>query len=130
MSTKFLVFSSITKKVFMSVAGLFLILFLLVHLTINLMLLKDDGGETFMIAATFMSKNIAIKVFEVVLFGGLLIHVIYGVILTLKNWASRPVGYYKSNKSDTSFFSKYMIWTGLTILIFLVIHLMNFFFVK
>lgn len=130
MDTKFLVFSSITKKIIMALAGLFLILFLLVHLTVNLMLLRDDGGQWFTTAATFMSKNIIVHLFEIALFGGFLIHIIYGIILTLKNWASRPVGYHKSNKSDTAFFSKYMIWTGLIILIFLIIHFMNFYFVK
>jgi len=127
---KLLVFSSITKKVIMALAGLFLIVFLLVHLGINLMLLRDDGGAWFMAAAGFMSSNVIVKIFEVVLFGGFLIHMIYGVILTFKNWSSRPVGYYKSNQSNTSFFSKYMIWTGLIVLIFLIIHFMNFYFVK
>jgi succinate dehydrogenase / fumarate reductase cytochrome b subunit len=130
MSTKFLVFSSITKKIVMALAGLFLIVFLLVHLTINLMLLRNDGGQWFTDAAVFMSNNWIIKIFEIFLFGGFLIHMLYGVILTLKNWASRPIGYHRSNRSDTAFFSKYMIWTGLIILIFLAIHFMNFYFVK
>ncbi len=130
MSTTFLTFSSITKKIVMACAGLFLVTFLLVHLGINLCLLLNDGGKWFIDASTFMATNYIIKIFEVVLFGGFLLHIIYGVILTLKNWASRPVGYYKANKSKTSFFSKYMIWTGCVIFIFLAMHFMNFYFVK
>jgi len=130
MSTTLLRFSSITKKIVMACAGLFLVLFLLVHLGINLCLLRSDGGEWFTAAATFMSTNYLVKIFEIFLFGGFIIHILIGVLLTLKNWASRPVGYLKSNQSKTSFFSKYMIWTGLIIFIFLAIHFMDFYFVK
>jgi len=130
MSTTFLKFSSITKKIVMACAGLFLVIFLLVHLSINLTLLRGDDGGWFNDASHFMGTNYIVKIFEIVLFGGILLHILVGIILTLKNWASRPVGYYKTNKSKTSFFSKYMIWTGLIIFIFLAIHFMNFYFVK
>ena len=114
----------------MACAGSFLLVFLLVHLSINLCLLRNDDGEWFSAAAGFMSTNYIVKIFEIVLFGGFILHILYGVILTLKNWASRPVGYYKCSKTKTSFFSRYMIWTGLIIFIFLSIHFMNFYFVK
>jgi len=130
MNDTFLKFSSITKKIVMACAGLFLVIFLLVHLGINLCLLRDDDGEWFKAAAGFMSTNYVVKFFEIFLFGAFIIHILFGIILTLKNWASRPVGYNKSNKSKTSFFSKYMIWTGLLIFIFLANHFMNFYFVK
>ena len=127
---KLLQYSSITRKVFMGLAGLFLALFLCVHLIINLLMLAGDNGEMFTAAAGFMSSNILIKIFEVVLFGGFLLHMLVGVAVTLKNWRSRPVRYYKANKSETSLFSKYMFHTGIIIAIFLVLHFMNFFFVK
>lgn len=130
MSASFLKFSSISKKIFMACLGLFLLVFLLVHLSINLCLLRNDNGEWFKAAADFMSTNYVVKVFEIVLFGGFLLHMLIGIILTLQNWAARPVGYHKANRTQTSFFSKYMIWTGLIILIFLAIHFMNFYFVK
>ena len=130
MNDTFLKFSSITKKIVMACAGLFLVIFLLVHLGINLCLLRDDDGEWFKAAAGFMSTNYVVKFFEIFLFGAFIIHILFGIILTLKNWASRPVGYNKPNKSKTSFFSKYMIWTGLLIFIFLANHFMNFYFVK
>ena len=130
MSTSMLTFSSITKKIIMGCAGLFLAMFLLVHLGINLCLLRGDDGKWFEAASHFMSTNYIIKIFEIVLFGGFIIHIFYGIILTLQNWASRPVGYYVSNKTNTSFFSKYMIWTGLIVFTFLAIHFMNFYFVK
>jgi succinate dehydrogenase / fumarate reductase cytochrome b subunit len=123
-------FSSISKKVFMGLAGLFLALFLCVHLVINLLMLAGDEGAMFTTAAHFMGTNIFIKIFEVVLFGGFFLHMIVGVIVTLKNWKSRPVRYYKSNRSETSFFSKYMFHTGVIIGIFLLLHFLNFFFIK
>lgn len=114
----------------MGAFGLFLALFLLVHLTINLLLIAGDNGEMFKVASNFMTTNIAIKIFEYVLFGGFAIHILIGVIVTLKNWASRPVRYHVVNKSHTEFFSKYMIYTGIIILIFLILHFMHFFFIK
>ncbi len=122
--------SSLTKKLIMSLAGLFLMVFLLVHLTINLFMLLPDHGELFKGAVHFMTTNPIIKIFEVVLFSGFIIHMFVGVILWIKNACSRPVRYYKSNQSETSFFSKYMIYTGAVVFIFLIIHFMNFYFVK
>jgi len=121
--------SSIGKKLVMSLAGLFLCLFLLVHLGINLTLLLNDGGVVFQEAVEFMSLWF-IKVFEVILFGGFLIHIIWGVILFFQNWKARPQGYAVTNNSQTSFFSKYMVHTGAIIFIFLTMHFMNFYFVK
>jgi succinate dehydrogenase / fumarate reductase cytochrome b subunit len=113
----------------MALAGLFLLTFLPVHLIINLMLLKSEPGP-FNTAAHFMATFPLVKIMEVVLFGTILIHVSYGVILQIQNWLSRPVGYMSNNKSETSFFSRFMIWTGATILTFLILHWFNFYFIK
>ena len=129
MSTSLLHFSSITKKVWMALFGGFLMIFLVVHLGINLCLLKSDP-TWFNDAAKFMGTNYVIKVFEVGLFAGFLLHILLGIILQVQNWMSRPVRYAVSNKSETPFLSKYMIWTGGIIFIFLVIHLMNFYAIK
>ncbi len=121
--------SSVTKKLVMALAGLFLIAFLIVHLTINLFLLSDDP-DPFNKAAHFMASNPLIKIFEVVLMGGFLIHIIWGVILQIQNWIARPKRYKVTYPSQTSFFSKYMIYLGIIILIFLFLHFLNFYFVK
>lgn len=123
------IFSSISKKFVMALAGLFLLLFLPVHLVINLMLLKVDP-EPFNSAAEFMATFPLIKIVEVLLFGAILVHICYGLILQIKNWSARPVAYKSGQKAETSFFSKFMIWTGGSIFIFLVIHFFNFYFVK
>jgi succinate dehydrogenase / fumarate reductase cytochrome b subunit len=122
--------SSIGKKLLMSLAGLFLCTFLVVHLAINLLLLLNDGGEAFKTGVEFMTTNPVVKIMEYVLFGGFLIHIIWGTILQMQNWMARPKRYAITNNSQTSFFSKYMIHTGAIIFVFLVIHLMNFYAVK
>ncbi len=120
--------SSIGKKLMMALAGLFLATFLLVHLGINLTLIIFEDPRIFNIAAHFMASNILIKIFEIVLFGGILLHIIYGLIVQVLNWIARPIGYKVSNPAQTSFFSKFMIHTALIILVFLVIHLFDFYF--
>ena len=63
-----------------------------------------------------------------VLFGGLLLHIIYALILQIQNWIARPTDYKVPNYSQTSIFSKFVIHTAVIVLIFLVIHLMDFYF--
>ena len=116
----------------MAFAGLFLMSFLLVHLGINIFLipLTKNHQEIFREAVHFMTSNPLIKIMEIFLFAGFIIHIIYGVILQVQNWMARPVRYKKEGWSHTSFFSKFMIHTGVIVGIFLVIHFMNFYFVK
>jgi len=130
MDSSFLRFSSITKKIWMAFLGIFLMIFLVVHLGINLCLLRDDGGAWFTAAAHFMGTNYVIKVFEVVLMGGFILHIVLGIILQVQNWMARPVRYRILNKTYTPFMSKYMIYTGGIVLIFLIIHFINFYFMK
>ncbi|MDG1901409.1 MAG: succinate dehydrogenase cytochrome b subunit [Bacteroidales bacterium] len=121
-------YSSITKKIWMSLMGLFLMVFLVVHLSINLLLLVDPTRELFNTAAHFMGTNPFIQTFQWVLFLGFTIHIILGFVLQIQNWIARPKGYKVKATSEDSFFSKYMIHTGVIILIFLGIHFVNFFF--
>ncbi len=123
------IFSSVSKKFIMALAGLFLLLFLPVHLIINLMLLKSDP-EPFNRAAHFMATFPLIKIIEIVLIAAILIHIAWAFLLQIRNWLSRPVGYAGGNRSETSFFSRFMIWTGACILTFLVLHFFNFYFIK
>jgi succinate dehydrogenase / fumarate reductase, cytochrome b subunit len=113
----------------MALAGLFLLMFLPLHFIINLMLLKDDPVP-FNKAAHFMATFPVIKIFEVVLIVAILIHVSWGIWLQIQNWLARPVGYASGQKSDVSFFSKFMIWTGASVFTFLVLHFFNFYFIK
>ena len=124
--------SSITKKIILAFAGLFLICFLLVHLGINLFLLPitKDHEEIFTEAAHFMGTNLFIKAFEIVLFAAFIIHIIFAVILQIQNWKARGHAYKICSKSKTSFLSKYIIYSGLLIFLFLLLHFYQFYFVK
>ena len=130
MSSSFLHFSSITQKIWMAFLGAFLLIFLLIHLSINLFLLRQDDGLWFNAAAHFMGANYVVKVFEVILFAGFILHILLGIILQVKNWMSRPIRYLVTNRTTTPFLSKYMIYTGGIVLFFLIIHFINFYFIK
>jgi succinate dehydrogenase / fumarate reductase, cytochrome b subunit len=119
--------SSLGRKVLMALTGIFLILFLAVHLAGNLQLLKDDGGKSFNIYADFMGHNPLIQFVSKGNFALILLHVIWGILLTIKNKKARgPVGYANSNKSSV-WASRNMGILGTFILIFLVIHLKDFY---
>ena len=124
-----LLFSSVSKKFVMALAGIFLLIYLPVHLGINLLLLQNEP-EVYNNAAEFMAKFPLVRVVEVLLFLAILVHICWGIYIQIQNWMSRPVGYARVNKSETSFFSRFMIWTGAVVLTFLVLHFFNFFFVK
>ena len=120
--------SSIGKKFLMSLSGLFLLTFLLVHLVLNSLILFDNSGELFNQAAHFMASNPIIKVVEPVLAIGFILHIIYALILTLHNLTTRPVGYDKQKLGHaSSWSSRNMFVLGLVVLTFLVIHVANFF---
>ena len=118
--------SAIGQKFFMSITGIFLMLFLMVHLSINLLLLVGDG-ELFNVAANFMGSNFIMKIIEPVLALGLILHILYATYITLKNQKARPQNYKVINRSKTDWAAKNMFILGGLIFIFLVIHLSNFF---
>jgi succinate dehydrogenase / fumarate reductase cytochrome b subunit len=119
--------STIGRKVLMALTGLFLIIFLIVHLTGNLQLLSSDGGKSFNIYAKFMTSNPFIKSTSYLLYATFLIHIIWAIILSAKNRQSRPVGYaVQPGNVSSSWSSRNMGILGTIILIFLVIHLRNF----
>lgn len=124
-----ILFSSISKKLVMALAGIFLLFFLPVHLYVNLLLLKNEP-EVFNKAAYFMSNFPVLRIMEIVLMAAFMVHIIWALIVQIQNWLARPQGYVKVSKTETSFFSKFMIWTGSTVFIFLIIHFINFYFIK
>ena len=127
--SKFL-FASIGRKFMMSITGLFLLVFIAVHLGLNLLLIFDDSGELFNLGAHFMATNPLIKVMEPVLGLGFLIHIVWSVFLEFQNWKARPVKYKKLDRSESSTWaSRNMLVLGALVFTFLVIHVINFFWV-
>lgn len=119
--------SSIGKKVIMSLSGLFLILFLCVHLALNLLLIFDNSGDLFNIGAHFMATNPLIMIMEPILALGFIIHMLWAAVLTLQNMKARPVAYSKTSQSgNCTWASRNMFILGGLVLIFLGIHLFNF----
>jgi succinate dehydrogenase / fumarate reductase cytochrome b subunit len=119
--------SSIGKKLIMSVSGLFLIMFLMVHLIANLALLF--GADAFNIVSEFMGTNPIIQVMQPILAFGFIFHIIYASILTLQNQKARGTDSYNKvvNSHQSSWASKNMYILGGLVFAFLVLHILNFF---
>ncbi|MFT4739994.1 MAG: succinate dehydrogenase / fumarate reductase cytochrome b subunit [Marivirga sp.] len=119
--------SSIGRKLIMSLTGLFLIIFLLVHLAGNFQLLADDGGESFNAYAKFMTTNPIIKFTSYGLYAFIILHIVMSIVLVIKNRAARPVSYEKvKGSANSTWSSRNMAILGTIILFFLVIHLRAF----
>jgi succinate dehydrogenase / fumarate reductase cytochrome b subunit len=118
--------SSVGKKLVMAFTGLFLILFLIVHVSLNACIWANDGGEMFNRAAHFMGANIVPRILEIGLFIGLLLHIIQGYMLTVQNRSKRSIGYAVSYKEGSKWYSRSMAILGTLLLLFLILHLSNF----
>lgn len=117
--------TSIGKKLVMGFTGLFLILFLIVHAYVNSMIFV--GKDAFNSAADFMGTTIAIRILEVGLFAGLLLHIVQGYMLAQKNSSTRKVRYaVKAGNKTSAWYSRSMSLLGTIILIFLIVHIAHF----
>jgi succinate dehydrogenase / fumarate reductase cytochrome b subunit len=130
MSKSVLFKSSIGKKVFMALTGLFLCTFLVGHLLGNLQLILktgEEGRRAFNEYAYFMGHNPFIKILSYVTYVAVLIHIIDGFALTIQNRKARPVRY-ANNKpaANSSSASRSMAILGTLILVFLATHMANF----
>ncbi len=122
---------SLGKKLIMALSGLFLILFLVGHLVGNIPLLYPDNGQAFNEYAHFMKHNPLIIASEVFLFIGFLVHIIDGLVLYFANIKARSQGYAVPNKNKkVNPFSKFMGPLGMILLVFLILHLKDFFWFK
>jgi succinate dehydrogenase cytochrome b subunit len=122
--------STIGRKVIMALTGLFLILFLVVHLAGNLQLLSNDGGESFNLYSKFMAHNPLIQVISKGNFFFILLHIFVAVTLSIRNKKARPIGYkVSSGNSNSSWVSRSMTLLGVLILIFILMHLRGFWYV-
>ena len=117
--------SSIGRKLIMSLTGLFLILFLIVHLAGNFQLLANDGGEAFNMYTYFMTHNPVIKTISYGLYFFILLHAVQGVILWAKNRSARSARYAVQHVQAT-WTSRNMFFLGLLIFAFLAIHMGDF----
>jgi succinate dehydrogenase / fumarate reductase cytochrome b subunit len=121
--------SSIAKKYWMALTGLFLCLFLAGHLAGNLQLIFSDALH-FNQYALFMTSNPAVKLLSYVTYISILFHAVDGIMLTIENKKARPIGYAKTDGSSSSFSSRNMAVLGTLVLVFIVTHMVNFWAVK
>ena len=119
--------SSVGKKIIMSLTGLFLCLFLAVHMSGNFLLLQDDGGVAFNEYTKFMTTFPLVKVISYVTYAFIIFHIVDGLILAMNNRKARPVKYAVA-KPSASWQSRNMALLGVIILFFLVVHLKSFWF--
>ena len=118
--------SSIGRKVAMALSALFLMIFLLQHLAINLT--SVFSPELFNELSHFMGTNPVVQfALQPVLMAGVIFHFAMGFVLEAQNRKARAVSYAKNNSAaNASWFSRNMIWSGLFILFFLLFHLKDF----
>lgn len=118
--------TSIGRKILMALSGFFLMSFLLMHLSINLLSVFSE--DAFNQASHFMGTNPLIQfAMQPILMLGVLFHFVMGFVLELKNRKATTVKYAKNNgAANSTWMSRNMIYSGLAILLFLVAHLKHF----
>lgn len=119
--------STLGRKLLMALTGIFLILFLIIHLLGNLQLLKCDAGESFNHYANFMSHNPLIQIISKVNFAIIITHALVALFLTIYNKKARgSKGYAVKNTVSSTWASRNMGILGTILLVFIVIHLKDF----
>ncbi len=119
--------SSVGKKVVMALTGIFLILFLIVHVGLNACIWANDGGKMFNAGAHFMGSNIVPRILEIGLFAGFILHIVQGLMLELQNRSRRKQGYSVAmGNKGSKWYSRSMGILGTLILLFLVVHISDF----
>ena len=130
MSKSALLSSSLAKKYWMALTGLFLCIFLIGHLLGNLQLLAAPGEEAkraFNEYAYFMGHNIFIKVLSYLTYISIIFHAVDGLMLAVQNKKARPEGYaYNNQAANTKLPARYMAILGTLILVFITTHMANF----
>ncbi|MEO6132712.1 MAG: succinate dehydrogenase cytochrome b subunit [Saprospiraceae bacterium] len=118
--------SSIGQKLIMSLTGIFLVLFLIVHLSGNLQLLAHDNGESFNIYAAFMSHNLFIRIISIGLYSFILLHAIQGLALYFTNRKSKGPYSSRGKVEGADWPARSMALLGILIFAFLLLHMGDF----
>jgi succinate dehydrogenase / fumarate reductase cytochrome b subunit len=119
--------SSVGAKQIMAVTGLLLVLFAIAHMSGHLIMFV--GRDAYNEYAHFLQTLVHGWVKWLVragLLGLVVVHIIAGVRLSALNAAARPVKYHVYRTAKTPFYARWMVWTGLAILCFLVFHILHF----
>ncbi|MDF1536521.1 MAG: succinate dehydrogenase cytochrome b subunit [bacterium] len=117
--------SNVGRKVLMAVSGLFLVLFAVAHLVGNSTIWLGSGWIN-AYAEHLHGLPVVVWPFRAFMLFMLCVHVFFGITLTLENWGANPGKYAVKKQQKITLASKTMIWTGLALLVFLVLHLLHF----
>ncbi len=120
--------STLGRKLIMSLTGLFLCSFLIIHLIGNFQLFKNDAGLAFNQYAHFMTHFTPIKVVSYLLYTSIIVHTVWAIVITQKNKSARPQGYAIKPKDGSIWSSRNMGILGTIIFVFIVVHMSNFWF--
>lgn len=114
----------------MALTGIFLILFLIVHVGLNACIWANDGGEMFNKGAHFMGSNWVPRILEIGLFAGIILHTIQGLMLEASNMKKRGGEAYAISYGNrgSKWYSRSMGLLGTLILLFLIVHVADFWF--
>ena len=121
----FLTNSSLGKKLVMSITGCFLVLFILFHMSMNIVAIFSP--EAYNTVCAFLGANWYALVGTLVLVAGILIHFIYALVLTVNNYKARGSQRYAVTVKEkgVQWASKNMLALGWIILGGLLLHLFN-----
>jgi succinate dehydrogenase / fumarate reductase cytochrome b subunit len=123
------IWTTVAKKILMALTGLSLVIFVCAHLVGNLLLYVGPAAFN-AYAHKLMSLGGLLYVAEAILTAFFLVHIVTAIWITLGNWRARPDSYEvraaQGHPSRMNISSKTMIWTGLILAVFTVIHLINF----
>ena len=120
--------SSIGRKVAMALSAFFLMFFLIIHLAVNITSIFSE--DVFNQLSHFMGTNPLVQfALQPVLIFGVVFHFVMGFVLELKNKKAVGVKYAKNNGgANSTWISRNMIYSGLAILAFIVLHFIDFWF--
>ncbi|OEK09318.1 succinate dehydrogenase [Flavivirga aquatica] len=118
--------SSIGRKVAMALSAFFLMFFLLQHFAINI--LSIFNPDVFNEVSHFMGTNPLVQyALQPVLIFGVVFHFVMGFVLELRNKKANGIKYAKNNgAANSSWMSRNMIYSGIAILAFVVLHFIDF----
>jgi succinate dehydrogenase / fumarate reductase cytochrome b subunit len=117
--------SSLGKKYVMALTGFFLVFFALAHMMGNLTTFGGPAGLN-AYAEHLRAFPPVLWAFRALMLGAVVLHLFFGLALYLQNKAARPVDYACKKNERTTFSALSMVWTGLLLLVFIVIHLAQF----
>lgn len=128
--------SPVGRKIVMALTGLFLISFLIIHVGLNSTIFYDlntpftdhtDNGSMFNRAAHFMGNSLVIRIMEIGLFAGFILHIIQGYVVEIKNKSKRSTGYKIGlGNRGSKWYSRSMAILGTLIFLYLIMHVAQF----